>query len=73
MMQKTDICEHAIEGLRKSCVKTVHIVGRRGPLQVRYAGLAHATGVHERNTVPYARFALKKGHGFCAKAREKNM
>ena len=37
MMQKTDICEHAIEGLRKSCVKTVHIVGRRGPLQVRYA------------------------------------
>ena len=37
MMQKTDICEHAIEGLRKSCVKTVHMVGRRGPLQVRYA------------------------------------
>ena len=34
-------------------------------------GLAHATGVHERNTVPYARFALKKRHGFCAKAREK--
>jgi len=36
-------------------------------------GLAHATGVHERNTMPYARFALKKRHGFCAKAREKNM
>ena len=36
-------------------------------------GLAHATGVHERNTLPYARFALKKRHGFCAKAREKNM
>ena len=36
-------------------------------------GLAHATGVHERNTVPYARFALQKRHGFCAKAREKNM
>ena len=34
-------------------------------------GLAHATGVHEHNTVPYARFALKKRHGFCAKAREK--
>ena len=34
-------------------------------------GLAHATGVHERNTVPYARFVLKKRHGFCAKAREK--
>ena len=41
-------------------------------LQNEY-GLAHATGVHERNTVPYARFALKKRHGFCAKAREKNM
>ena len=39
----------------------------------RPVGLAHATGVHERNTVPYARFALKKRHGFCAKAREKNM
>ena len=39
----------------------------------RLYGLAHATGVHERNTVPYARFALKKRHGFCAKAREKNM
>ena len=37
MIQKTDICEHAIEVLRKSCVKTVDIVGRRGPLQVRYA------------------------------------
>ena len=36
-------------------------------------GLAHATGVHELNTVPYARFALKKKHGFCAKAWEKNM
>ena len=35
--------------------------------------MAHGTGVHECNTVPYARFALKKRHGFCAKAREKNM
>ena len=40
---------------------------------LRILGLTHATGVHERNTVPYARFALKKRHGFCAKAREKNM
>ena len=44
-----------------------------GPLEQSVSGLAHATGVHERNTVPYARFALKKRHGFCAKAREKNM
>ena len=36
-------------------------------------GLAHATAVHERNTVPYAGFSLKKRHGFCAKAREKNI
>ena len=42
-------------------------------LNFYHYGLAHATGVHERNTVPYARFALKKRHGFCAKAREKNM
>ena len=37
----------------------------------RTVGLAHATGVHERNTVSYARFALKKRHDFCAKARGK--
>ena len=36
-------------------------------------GLAHTTGVHGHNTMPYALFALKKRHGFCAKAREKNM
>ena len=43
-------------------------VGVHGPL-------VHvlSSPVHECNTVPYARFALKKRHGFCAKAREKNM
>lgn len=34
--QKTDICEHAIEALKESKVKTVYLVGRRGPLQVVY-------------------------------------
>ena len=33
-------------------------------------GLARATGVHERNTVPYARFALKKRHDFCATGKK---
>lgn len=30
---KTDITEHAVEALRKSKVKRVRVVGRRGPLQ----------------------------------------
>lgn len=36
LLEKTDICEHALEELRKSHVKTVYIVGRRGPLQVAF-------------------------------------
>ena len=34
--QKTDIAEHALDSLRKSKVKLVHLVGRRGPLQVAF-------------------------------------
>ncbi|XP_012946672.2 NADPH:adrenodoxin oxidoreductase, mitochondrial-like [Aplysia californica] len=34
--QKTDISEHALDCLRKSKVKRVHLVGRRGPLQVAF-------------------------------------
>jgi len=36
LLEKTDICEHALEALRKSCIHTVYIVGRRGPLQVSF-------------------------------------
>jgi len=36
LLEETDICEHALEKLRKSYVKTVYIVGRRGPLQVAF-------------------------------------
>ncbi len=35
VLSSTDITEHAIEVLRKSKVKRVRVVGRRGPLQVR--------------------------------------
>jgi len=34
ILRKTDITEHAVESLRKSKVKRVRVVGRRGPLQV---------------------------------------
>jgi adrenodoxin-NADP+ reductase len=34
VLRKSDIAEHAIETLSKSKVKRVHIVGRRGPMQV---------------------------------------
>ena len=34
-LRVTDITENAIETLRKSRVKRVRVVGRRGPLQVR--------------------------------------
>ena len=33
-LRKTDITAHAIETLSKSKIKRVHIVGRRGPVQV---------------------------------------
>jgi len=33
-LRKTDIGEHALETLSKSRIKRVHIVGRRGPMQV---------------------------------------
>ncbi|PFX31886.1 NADPH:adrenodoxin oxidoreductase, mitochondrial [Stylophora pistillata] len=35
-LEKTDICDHALELLRKSQVNTVYIMGRRGPLQVSF-------------------------------------
>lgn len=34
--QTTDICEHALEAFRKSSVRRVWLVGRRGPLQVAF-------------------------------------
>lgn len=33
-LEKTDIAAHALEALRLSAVKEVHLVGRRGPVQV---------------------------------------
>ncbi|RUS79817.1 hypothetical protein EGW08_012416 [Elysia chlorotica] len=36
ILEKTDISEHALEALRRSSVKRVHIVGRRGPLQAAF-------------------------------------
>ncbi len=35
-MQNTDITEHALGKLSESKVKTVHLIGRRGPLQVAF-------------------------------------
>ncbi|MBF0490082.1 MAG: NAD(P)-binding protein [Candidatus Omnitrophica bacterium] len=35
-LQKTDISSQAIEALENSCVKEVHLYGRRGPLQVSF-------------------------------------
>ncbi|XP_028415890.1 NADPH:adrenodoxin oxidoreductase, mitochondrial-like [Dendronephthya gigantea] len=36
MLEKTDICEHALDLIRKSKVKRVYVVGRRGPLQISF-------------------------------------
>ena len=36
MLEKTDICEHALDVLRKSKVKQVYVIGRRGPLQISF-------------------------------------
>jgi adrenodoxin-NADP+ reductase len=35
-LRKTDMPEHALERLSNSRIKRVHIVGRRGPIQVCY-------------------------------------
>ena len=34
-LASTDIAEHALQQLRNSSVKEVHLIGRRGPVQVR--------------------------------------
>ncbi|XP_077979619.1 NADPH:adrenodoxin oxidoreductase, mitochondrial-like [Glandiceps talaboti] len=36
ILKKTDIAQHALEALENSRVKTVYLVGRRGPLQVAF-------------------------------------
>jgi adrenodoxin-NADP+ reductase len=36
VLRSTDITENAIETLRKSKIKRVRVVGRRGPLQVSW-------------------------------------
>ncbi|ETN64295.1 fad nadph dehydrogenase [Anopheles darlingi] len=35
-LKKTDITEYALEALSRSNIKTVHLVGRRGPLQAAF-------------------------------------
>lgn len=35
-LRQTDIAEYALEALAKSRIKRVRVVGRRGPMQVRY-------------------------------------
>jgi adrenodoxin-NADP+ reductase len=37
-LEATDIAEHAMQVLRRSTVKDVHIVGRRGPMQAQFSG-----------------------------------
>ena len=35
-LRRTDIAEHALETLAHSCVRRIHIVGRRGPVQAKF-------------------------------------
>lgn len=35
-LASTDIAQHALDALRSSAVRRVHIVGRRGPVQVLF-------------------------------------
>ena len=36
-LASTDIAEHALQQLKKSCVQQVHLIGRRGPIQASRA------------------------------------
>ena len=35
-LQSTDICDHALVALKESHIRRVHLIGRRGPLQVAF-------------------------------------
>lgn len=37
LLQRTDICQHALEALQKSRIKRVYLIGRQGPLQVSFS------------------------------------
>ena len=36
LLATTDIAQHALKQLRHSAVREVHLIGRRGPVQVKY-------------------------------------
>jgi ferredoxin--NADP+ reductase len=38
-LRTTDICEAAIEVLARSCVRHIHIIGRRGPAQAKFTSV----------------------------------
>lgn len=51
-LRKTDITEYALDALSKSKIKHVHVVGRRGPLQVSFT----AKELREQLKLPDVRF-----------------
>ena len=53
-IQKTDICEHALEALSRSNIKRVWMVGRGGPLQVQLT----TKELREMARVPHCRAQL---------------
>lgn len=60
VLRNTDITEHALAILSRSRIKRVHVVGRRGPVQV---GLNRICSIHDKiaNTLrlPLGRFYYK--------------
>ena len=55
IFQKTDITEASLEALSKSRVRKVHLVGRRGPLQVAFT----TAELREMVRLPQTRPVLK--------------
>lgn len=37
VLEKTDIADYALEALKESAIKTVHLIGRRGPVQAAFS------------------------------------
>lgn len=66
-LRKTDITGHALETLSKSKIKRVHIVGRRGPMQVctvtsarwRHVAIFHADFLQAAFTIKEIREMMK--------------
>ncbi|KAK4511740.1 uncharacterized protein ATC70_007284 [Mucor velutinosus] len=74
VLRKTDITEYALEALSKSRVKHVHVVGRRGPVQVSFTSKElreqmSLPGVEFKADMDFIKRAIAESQPFISKNR----